>query len=115
MRSPDAAPADGRAARVTIAARHLDGGHAHRKVVPRRDLHPGAELVHRKSLHQVGALPGGAVDQVSVALGEHEHVEQDFALRGEERGIGRLTLAQVVDVGREQVVQEMPRLRAPNR
>ena len=69
----------------------------------------GPQLVELKTLQQGVTLRPWAIDEIAVLFfADHEEVEQDFALWGEERGIRGLIDRQSADIGGDQALQKDP-------
>ena len=118
----DRAPAQARIAWVGVENAFVDarslgvpeGGHgligAH---VSDRDL--GAQLIEAKPLGEIGRLPRRAVDEIRRLLAwraHHDHVEQDLALRREQRRIACFARMKPFDVVGQQALQKASRILA---
>ena len=99
-------------ARGLVAPEGRDGAiGAH---VSDRDL--GAQLVEAKPLGEIGRLRRRAVDEIGGLLAARrahdDHVEQDLALRREQRRVARFAWGQPLDVIGQQALQKGGRILA---
>ena len=76
------------------------------------DRHLGAQPVDGQPAHQVVGRVGAAVDEEAVgAVARHQEVEQDLALRREQRARPGFACRNAVEVDGEDVLQEVFGLR----
>ena len=94
-------------ARLAVPHRH----HAERRrQVLDRDL--GAQFVEVELFHQGRSQSSRAIEKETAAIPrrgfDHDEIGNDFALRGEQRGIARRAGRQALDIGSEQAIEEAP-------
>ncbi len=81
-----------------------------RALVAHADL--GAQLVEAEPLDELGCLVSGRVEQEAVVTPKHQKIEQDLALRRQQRGVAGLADGAFFDVVGDQPLQEARRVRS---
>jgi hypothetical protein len=79
-------------------------GHPHPR--DRLDRQRRPELVEHEPLLELLKLLAGTIDQIGITLFQHQKIEQDLALGGEQRRPARRACGEAGDIGRDQPLQE---------
>ena len=84
----------------------------HRKIRPLVERDLGAQPVHRQPPLQIGEPRRLRIEPDRLARLDHDEIVQVFALRGQQRGVDRAVGRDLLDVVRDEPLQENPAIRA---